>query len=334
MPAPNSNLSLNLPHFQLEKARHYKAEFLMTMYGATSATSEVEIKENANIFKIASNRDNVIGLGFGLRMTNGVLLNEEVAIRVYVREKSPLASLGGRAIPSQVNGVSTDIIPIADLVAATRPTPCGVSIGHHAITAGTLGCLVKKPEEDDLYILSNNHVLADCDKASIGDPILEPGPDDGGRLDDPIAHLTDFEPISHGNPNIFDAAIAKLLDRTSVTSDIQGIGNVQQPPMQPVLNQRVLKHGRTTGLTQGVIAGIAEDVPIRYGSQYLNFEEQLAIETPGGIFGRRGDSGALVVDSDTSCPVGLFVAVDLAKNGTVFANPIMPILSRFGVEVV
>jgi hypothetical protein len=333
MPVPSSNPRLNLPYIQLETARQYKAEFLMTMFGATSATAEVETNDNINIFNVGSNRNNIIGLGFGLKVTNGDLLSDEVAIRVYVREKSPLSSLAYRVIPAKVNGISTDVIPIGDLVAARR-VQCGVSIGHHAITAGTLGCLVKKPGKDDLYILSNNHVLADCDRASIGDLILEPGPDDGGKLDDPIAHLTDYEPISHGNSNVIDAAIAKLLDSTSVTNDIKGIGYIQQPPMQAVLNQRVQKHGRTTGLTQGVVEAIAEDIPIRYGSKFIKFEEQIAIKTPGGTFGKLGDSGSLVVDSDTRRPVGLFVAVDFTLSGMAFANPITPILNRFGIEVV
>ena len=38
-----------------------------------------------------------------------------------------------------------------------RPTICGSSIGHYTITAGTLGAVCTRPNEDKL-ILSNNHV--------------------------------------------------------------------------------------------------------------------------------------------------------------------------------
>ena len=323
------------PHSQLDKARQYKAEFLMRRYGVTSAAAEGTSSSKINIFDVTSSNDDIIGLGFGSRMTNGVVVQGEEAIRVYVREKTPLSSLSSnRAIASYVNGVPTDVIPVGDLVAAARPTPCGVSVGHYAITAGTLGCLVKKHDDDDnLFILSNNHVLADCDRAHIGDLILEPGPDDGGRIDDPIAHLTDFEPIAHGNPNTIDAAIARLLETNSVTNDIIGIGCVQQPPAQAVANERVLKHGRTTNLTEGVVVGIAEDVTVRYGTQLIDFEEQLAIIGHNGPFASLGDSGALVIGVDTKCPIGLFFAVDLQGLGTAFANPITPVLERFGIEV-
>ncbi len=330
------------PHIQREKARRYKAEFLSRMFGVTSASAEGgysregEFSSESTIFDIASKSDNIIGLGFGSKLTAGNVITGEEAIRVYVREKATLSSLPGSAIiPPTVNGIPTDVIPIGDLVAAARPTPCGVSIGHHAITAGTLGCIVRKAfsEDDELYILSNNHVLANCDQASIGDLILEPGPYDGGRLDDPIAHLADFEPITNGKVNTVDAAIARLLVPSSVTRDILGIGNVQQPPLQATINQSVLKYGRTTQLTQGIVEGIDEDIPIRYGSQRLNFEGQLAIRGANGPFASVGDSGSLIVDADTRNPVGLFFAVDRAGVGTAFANHIEPVLARFGVEI-
>ncbi len=55
------------------------------------------------------------------------------------------------------------------------------------MTAGTLGCLVKKDHE--YYILSNNHVLANENEAYMGDPILQPDPYDGEDLEDRIAYL-------------------------------------------------------------------------------------------------------------------------------------------------
>jgi hypothetical protein len=47
-----------------------------------------------------------------------------------------------------------------------RPLKIGTSIGHFAITAGTLGCFVRKRGEKGLHILSNNHVLANENKGS------------------------------------------------------------------------------------------------------------------------------------------------------------------------
>lgn len=58
-------------------------------------------------------------------------------------------------IPSEINGKTTDVIPVYDLSALARPVECGASIGHFEITAGTLGCLVKKNggPDDERFIL-------------------------------------------------------------------------------------------------------------------------------------------------------------------------------------
>lgn len=326
----------NFPHARFEKARLYKSEFLKQMFGVTAAAAtEAERGARISVFELLRGQENIVGLGFGLKTTAGNRVSDEESLRVYVREKLARSSISDREIvPKSVNGIPTDVVPLGDLVAAARPQPCGVSIGHHAIAAGTLGCLVRKDGDDDgFYILSNNHVLADCDRASIGDLILEPGPHDGGRLDDPIAELSDFEPIMHGNPVIIDAAIARLFQPDSVTKDIKGIGNVQLPPMQAAFNQSVLKCGRTTHLTEGRVVGLDEDVPVRYDNQVINFEGQLAIDGINGPFGKEGDSGALVVDSGTKNPVGLFFAVDLGGVGTAFANYIDVVLARFTIEI-
>jgi hypothetical protein len=52
--------------------------------------------------------------------------------------------------------------------------PAGISIGHFRVTAGTLGCLVQD-RDGNRFILSNNHVLADENKAEVGDVILQAG---------------------------------------------------------------------------------------------------------------------------------------------------------------
>jgi hypothetical protein len=69
----------------------------------------------------------------------------------------------------------------------------GVSIGHVRTTAGTLGAIVQRTGER--FLLSNNHVLALLNQAQVGDPILQPGPGDGGTLNQTVGELVGFEPI-------------------------------------------------------------------------------------------------------------------------------------------
>jgi hypothetical protein len=68
-----------------------------------------------------------------------------------------------------------------------------VGIGHYKITAGTLGAIVTDRNTGEKLILSNNHVLANSNDALVGDPILQPGPTDGGQNPgDIVARLERF----------------------------------------------------------------------------------------------------------------------------------------------
>src|SRR5215218_8678076 len=72
-----------------------------------------------------------------------------------------------------------------------RPLRPGLSVAHSTVSAGSLGGFVRTA--DGLAILSNNHVLAASNAATVGDAVLQPGPADGGAPDDRVATLTAFE---------------------------------------------------------------------------------------------------------------------------------------------
>ncbi len=212
-----------------------------------------------------------------------------------------------------------------------RPAPNGVSLGHPDITAGTLGCLVQKG--GTTYILSNNHVMANENLASINDPIYQPGPFDGGGPADQIAQLNDFVNIvfSTGANNLVDAAIA-----TVSTGDVTGgavtYGNPRSATIAAAVNMRVMKYGRTTEQTKGRVQGINATVNVGYDSGTARFVNQIIIG--GGGFSSGGDSGSLIVvekGGNARRPVGLLFA---GGGGTTIANPIDDVLSAFGVTVV
>jgi hypothetical protein len=318
------------------KSRYYKSELMTKLFGvsASAATGYDTAVSTNQVLGLSCVPDfsNLVGLGYGAKWANGSSVEGEEALRVYVRTKLPKSALSHRDfIPSHVNGLATDVIPIGDITPLRRSVQCGVSIGHPSVTAGTIACLVGKTNQNEHYLLSNNHVLANCDKASIGDPILQPGPLDGGT-NPPIAELTDFEPIMDGGPKIMDAAIARVLDINSVVPEISDIGAVQQPPMPPAIYQSVRKCGRTTRHTIGIVLGVDEDFRIRYDSVYVNFEGQFAVHSFREPFSGLGDSGSLVVDAVSRRAVGLLFASGL--DGIGIANDIAPVLDRFGVEII
>src|SRR5438477_1120987 len=139
----------------------------------------------------------------------GLLPNGKLSLRVL------LARHGVTGLPSVLDGVPVTaqvtgmLVAFSDPTKQARPAPMGFSVGHPAITAGSIGARVADGL-GNLYILSNNHVLANSNDASIGDPELQPGAYDGGTAPaDQIATLSAFQPIDFsGGTNTFDAAIA------------------------------------------------------------------------------------------------------------------------------
>ncbi len=133
-------------------------------------------------------KPNVIGVGTGYKVSDGER-TEELCLVTLVRQKVPPSALQADAmVPKSIEGVRTDVIEIGDVRALQtrtsrwRPAPAGVSLGHYRITAGTFGCLVRDRASGAPLMLSNNHVLANSNDATVGDAILQPGPADGGRL--------------------------------------------------------------------------------------------------------------------------------------------------------
>ena len=140
------------------------------------------------------------GRCWGRLQIAGQELTDEPSVVVSVTRKQPVDTLARGPVPPEVDGVPTDVVETGRIVAHNvnrrirqRSLRPGLSIGHPAGSAGTLGAFVLK--EGQLYLLGNNHVMARLNQAQIGDPILQPGPSDGGTLFDQVAHLADFVPL-------------------------------------------------------------------------------------------------------------------------------------------
>ena len=279
---------------------------------------------------------NIIGWGIGTKTIDGIFRNGENVVRVYVRE------LPGPIIPKRFGNLRIDVIEIGQITAYQnrdryRPVVCGVSIGHPNIDAGTLGCLVEK--EGNHYILSNNHILANSNKAIPGDPVIQPGRTDGGvSPDDNIATLEPYKEIDFSSDfNNIDAAIARVGDtnQTLVRSEIVDIGTPISTPCPVYLGQIVRKSGRTTGHTIGVVEDISADLSVDYGDQSAWFENQIVVKgvaSDSPRFSDSGDSGSLLVDKQTLEPVALLFAGN--EFGFTVANPIDLVLDYYGVTVV
>jgi len=311
-------------------------------------------------------KPNVVATGIGYKIVEGKP-TEDLSIICSVDRKKSKQSLTARdLVPASIQNIPTDVNPVGVIRALQdpkdryRPAPGGVSIGHYLITAGTLGCLVKK--DGDTYILSNNHVLANSNDASPGDPILQPGPYDGGsRPQDTIAELSEFVPINFegeestcplGNfasgvlnflasmvgsrtrleavrpeatDNLVDCAIAKPNNEEDVLDEILQIGTIAGVK-EGVLGMSVQKSGRTTGHTTGTIQQIEVTSRVSYGANKVAvFTDQLM----AGAMSQGGDSGSAVLDDDNYL-VGLLFA---GSDTTTIMNRIQNVFSSLNVSL-
>jgi hypothetical protein len=226
-----------------------------------------------------------------------------------------------------------------------RPLKLGTSIGHFQITAGTLGAVVRDKTDGAPLLLSNNHVLANENKAKIGDAVLQPAAFDGGT--DPadcVATLAKVVKLKKTGVNFVDCAAAAPVQGVEADAlTIHGLGKLAGlGPDFLDSGSTVTKLGRTTGLTRGRVRAFELDnVAVGFGqenSRYnLLFNNQIEIEGEGtDPFARGGDSGSLIVADDLRAVGLLFAVGDTGGQngkGLTYASPIRAVLDALGVQL-
>jgi hypothetical protein len=262
--------------------------------------------------------------------------NGNPVIRIFT-ESENVSGLPTSLQGIPVQTIVTGIIWIRDTTAKHRPSPIGVSVGHPAITAGTIGARVVD-NQNNVFILSNNHVLANSNDAEIGDSTLQPGTHDGGSDPaDAIGTLYDYQEIffGSGSSNQMDAAIAIVPDSDLLGSTLPGgYGAPSGQVVSASVGQSVQKCGRTTGCTVGTVEEVNVTVTVCFAgfpfcTKSATFINQFTI-TPGD-FSAGGDSGSLIVTNDgNNDAVGLLFA---GSSTRTIANPIGVVLDRFNVTI-
>jgi hypothetical protein len=224
-----------------------------------------------------------------------------------------------------------------DLQRRVRPLRPGLSIGHPDVTAGTLGGFVRRPGAEGLLVLSNDHVLANSDAATVGDVALQPGVADGGTAADRIGALAAFHRLGADRGNLVDAAVAALndgveADPTAYPGGPLAAAVAAVDEVDP--DQLVEKVGRTTGHTRGRITAVEVDgVTVQYDDGVHTFDDQVEVEGLSGAFSAGGDSGSVIWRSNDRAPLALLFAGSeeggSAGGGVTFANPLETVLSAF-----
>jgi hypothetical protein len=293
---------------------------------------------------------NVVGIGVGEKISDGKRTGT-AAVKIFVRFKFPHSHLPpSHKLPGVVSGLPTDVEEVGDFQKFKtksrksigpnprikyRPAQPGSSVGFRDpsdqfVMAGTFGAVVTD-DSGKLFVLSNNHVLANENALPIGSAIFQPGLLDGGDVTtDQIARLTRFITLQSDEPNTVDCAIAEALDSSLVDSDILQIGS-PKGTTAATLNMAVEKFGRTSAYTSGIVSSVDTDVKVGYDLGTLIFQSQIIIASPGGkAFSAAGDSGSLILEQSTSRAVGLLFAGSASHT---IANHIDAVLTSLNVRL-
>lgn len=273
-----------------------------------------------------------------------------------------------------LNGAGLNTSPLDNQAAQTSAVQMGTSGGNNNdvdtdsngnildCASGTLGALVKD-QASNLYILSNNHVLAESDQGQAGkDIIIQPGLVDTGctQLASGVTGIRDigtlqyWVPLNTTSTNV-DAALATTTSASVDTSGsiialgaagggtnpiaaaapVAGTGEVLTAAN--INGMHVAKSGRTTGLTCSTVDSIDNSIKVTYyydaaeTQPYYSKTYSNQIGMPGNYFSDAGDSGSLVVDTANAQPVALFFAGSsgtATQPGESFAQPIGDVLSE------
>lgn len=223
---------------------------------------------------------NITSVGIGYKEMAGKP-TKEISIQFTVGRKvapEALESLGAMAIPKsfKIDGVEvpTDVLqrsfeqsarPVALQSAPQRkivvdPIVPGVSIGHRDVSAGTAGCVVFDATSGTPYILSNWHVLHGS-TGQLGDAVVQPGKHDDNRVDRNKAGKLVRSHLGIAG----DCAIASIEGR-GLSRQVMGLGVAVERIGEVELGDKVVKSGRTTDVTYGIVTRVHTTVRIDYAA--------------------------------------------------------------------
>jgi len=276
----------------------------------------------------------------GVPMKDGVYQWGEEAICVTVPNKMNRETIRARGlvpIPHEVNGMRVDIqeAPIATpelLYIGDGDMPLGMQAqtGHRschtpvlggcqiqpegANWVGTFGCMVVI--NGKVKGITNAHVTGIDARGGL--KMYQPST----RTGEYFARVDRVHELTRDGEWLVDLAIIEVRDRTDKHSVIPrqlGVGTLGKNMVDAELGMRVVKTGRTTGVTEGRCVGIKSRSQVNYGKFTATFRDQdrFAKET-GGQFSAGGDSGSAILTRDSYDFVALLFA---GGGGQTIGNP-------------
>ena len=315
---------------------------------------------------------NLTSVGVGYGITDG-RRSKTLTIQVTVRRKlSPAAvrNAGLDMLPARVRagGVSARVdvverayrpsfVIVPEPPGSTPPLPPasiplqrrrrlarvrpGVSVGHVSAAAGTIGAVVYDRRTGRPCVLSNAHVLAGLLQPD-DVRVVQPGRfDDGDILNTALGTLLRSHVGLAG-----DCAVASI-DTRLYDGTILELGVAPRQLARVEIGDRVIKSGRSTGVTRGEVVRVgvvfAHDYGGTIGTRQIGAFEIGPVPGASGRLCDEGDSGSLWMLEDptagtvTDIAAGLHVAQPDDPTGTLdhaLACPIHSVLEKLDVSFV
>lgn len=306
----------------------------------------LEIK-NANEESLMQ-RQSVCGTGVGVKWVDGKPTNEP-AVLVFVEKKMDESNVmrafsADELIPSEIDGVATDIIEVGKIVKQAgfrqkmRPVRPGYSCGHERVTAGTIGGFFLDSHGEPVF-LSNNHVLANENSSVVGDVIYQPGKTDNkdaafNGWNEPIVNcncigtLKKFVTLEREG-NTHDSAIAavhpSLMKQNLIDSIYPTINKGIAGFAEPSIGMAVQKCGRTTGYTTGKILALEATFTIAYDFGDATFNRCVVLTAMSD----GGDSGSIISNMNMDAVALLFAG----SSKVTIANPFSIVRDYYGLQL-
>ncbi|MGH1338567.1 MAG: hypothetical protein ACRBFS_20805 [Aureispira sp.] len=222
---------------------------------------------------------NISSIGIGGKIKNGKRTNEgclQFTVNTKTTVGISLEDLNSTKIPKKIElhgfSISTDVLErnynlsyqlVEDVQVNERkikldPILPGISISNRKGTAGTLGCIVYDQYNNIPYILSNWHVLHG-DNGTIGDMIVQPGPYDDNRINQNKTGTLVRSYLGRAG----DCAISTIEGR-GYSENIYEFGTPVEQLCEPEYGDLVIKSGRTTNVTHGMVVRVGVVLAINY----------------------------------------------------------------------
>ena len=284
-----------------------------------------------------------IDLGYRIIEQDGNRLENELTVRVHLRKKlrgdafkAFAEKYPDRVINAHTIGFPIDIPQanyrlsfwagsnrphVASLPRARRFDPLhgGISISNeYSRGYATLGGRVIDRQTGDAMILSNFHVLGGYGLPRRGVAIYQPAWRDGGRTRDTIAYLS-----RHAMQQNLDAAVARLDTNRPIANDQFEIGRVAGAG-EPELGMQVIKSGRGSQITEGMITGLCGHTVMHYRGipRLMKHIAHIGPRTPGAETSLPGDSGSFWIEENSRHAVALhFAGADRPEFALGFSMP-------------